>query len=398
MSGTGWTQVGGRWIRPDAVTGGPPPVPPRPPAMAKGLTREFLDNPLLFMQKRVVAPANGSVAGAVSTVEWALDPNDIVMDENRGSYEGATYRTNSTGGKVAMGQRLNVGQSIKFMVLKAAGSAYAGKTLQGRPGEVLPILADTPQEHSEASIPIYWLPWSSLKITEQTIPPVPSNLVDPPEDEYPRFFFTAGVNGCSVFARGEATSPTIYHAGLADKLTRGSTAFWRDQMAKAQTGFATAAVKGEVHKDEYMLNDPRERQLAEEFAAWLNEDKTGDRPFTVTVNVGFGCIFGIRYGRYWTLYLQENLSLNKVRFYKRSEVTSGYSGNVKVYSVPGSDLRVEREKTVVPRKLGKFSLGNTTVKTYKTVEMLVAPMRVVEFYPNRHWSGSFRQVVQKALG
>ncbi len=392
MSGTkakAWVQGPGGWRRADSA----PTVPLRPAQKQMSeLTAAFNKQPLNFMRQHPVSPANGDVSKGVSTVEWALNPLDITMDEQRGVYEGATYH-NVGGDKTAFGQRLNMGGAIKYMVLKSAGSIYKGNTLQGRAGEVLPILADTPQQHSEASIPIYWLPWSSLKITETTIPPVPSNLVDPPEDEYPRFFFTAGVNGCSVFARGDATSPTIFHGGLADKLTRNSKEFWRDQMRMAQTGFDVAKVKGEVHKGEYMLTDDREKRAAQDFVRWMETSEPG--AFTVDLLVGFGCIFGVRFGRHWTLYLQENSVLQRTQFFKRKDLTKEeYEDGTKKYFEKGTTSPVMLTTTITPRKI----LPDKKVQVFTRKTNMVRPMQVVEFYPNRNWSGSFQDVVQAHRG
>jgi len=388
MSGTKakqWVQGPGGWRRNDSA----PPVPLRErQKQMSELTAAFNKQPLNFMRQHPVSPANGDVSKGISTVEWALNPDDLTMDEDRGRYEGATYY-----GKTAFGQRLDLSGTIKYMVLKSAGSIYKGNTLQGRPGEVLPVLADTPQQHSEASIPIYWLPWSSLKITETTLPPVPSNLVDPPEDEYPRFFFTAGVNGCSVFARGDATSPTIFHGGLADKLTRNSKDFWRDQMRMAKTGFEVAKIKGEVHKGEYMLTDEREKRAARDFVKWMETEQTG--AFTVELLIGFGCIFGVRFGRHWTLYLQENSVMQRTQFFKRKDLTKEeYEDGSKKYFEKGTTSVVNRTTTITPRKF----IPDKKVQVYTRKENLVRPMQVVEFYPNRTWSGGFQEVVQARGG
>lgn len=430
MSGTGgWKKSpnGSGWI-PSAA----PPIPPRPQPQVRGrsnaviapppvqgrgrsnasagiappqkplsaLTQEFARNALTFMRQNVVTPANGNLRDGRVVTQWALDPRDITMDPGLTSYQGAAYNVDpATGARgPALGELRDVGRSIKHMRLAKVGDKVAGNAVVGQAGAILPILANSADEHETQSIPIWWLPWDSLKIGQIQIPEVPSNLVDPPEDEYPRFWLTAGVNGCSVFAKGESTNPTIYHAGLSDKLTRGSTAFWRDQMRLAGTGFDSNSrgVHGEVHKDEYMLNDPREKKLAQDFVTWLHGSELSQN-FAVELHTGFGCLFGIRFGRHWSLYLQENIYVQTVNFHKRRDVEKVVGDSSTYYTLASTGERVERVQTPTPRKIGIISVGKKNVNTYKTTKTLIYPTRVVEFYPNRHWTGAFIPKVVPAL-
>ena len=65
-------------------------------------------------------------------------------------------------------------------------------------------------------VPIQWLPWKNLQIITTKLDPVPQSMVEWDDDEFPRFFFTAGINGCSVFASGHPHGPTISHARSGD--------------------------------------------------------------------------------------------------------------------------------------------------------------------------------------
>ena len=56
-------------------------------------------------------------------------------------------------------------------------------------------------------VPIYYLPWCPGKVLDLTIP-AKNALVASPD-----IFFTAAINGCSVFIQGTPANPTIYHAG-----------------------------------------------------------------------------------------------------------------------------------------------------------------------------------------
>lgn len=376
-----WVLRNGKWVKADT----PPPVPPRPgvkPPEMNALTAAFARNALKFMREHPLAPANGTTAGSTVTVEWALNQNDVVMDINRGSYEGAKNYNN-----VPHLQRMNVGVNIKHMVLyRNAEVTSSGNMVLAQPNSIIPMLYDQP-DAKVGSIPVYWLPWSSLKICEQTIPAVPSDLVDIPEDEFPRFFLTAGINGCSIFARGDSTSPTIFHAGLADKLQgKTSAQFWTEQMAKAQTGYDPATIKGAVHKDEYMLTDPAEKKSYENLLNWM-DNASSNRPIRIEIATGFGCVFGMRFGRHWSLYLQENAFVERYTILKRKDVVKTVTNNQgvinKSYASTGGAV-VNRTVEQIP---GRFR--DKTVRNYTARESWAMPLKVMEFYPNRHWAGAF---------
>jgi hypothetical protein len=79
---------------------------------------------------------------------------------------------------------------------------------------------DLPTTASRAGwIPCWFLPWTSghmikMKIASAATSPV-LNLgpgIDPVPN--PDLFFTAGINGCSVFAVGTADMPSVYHGGI----------------------------------------------------------------------------------------------------------------------------------------------------------------------------------------
>jgi hypothetical protein len=84
-------------------------------------------------------------------------------------------------------------------------------------------------------IPIWFLPWDSkrvlkMKIEDYTTPtlpaygtgPAPAVAIDPLPN--PGVFFTAAINGCSVFAIGGTRSPSVYHAGITGSMEKQMTA------------------------------------------------------------------------------------------------------------------------------------------------------------------------------
>lgn len=79
---------------------------------------------------------------------------------------------------------------------------------------------DLPTAVSRAEyIPCWFLPWMSGHIFKLKI----ASLLTQPELDFgpgiakmpnPGLFFTAGINGCSVFAVGDPRNPSVYHAGI----------------------------------------------------------------------------------------------------------------------------------------------------------------------------------------
>jgi hypothetical protein len=375
---------GGGWIPTQAPAVPPrrqaPPVPPRPaqpPMPVSPLNAAFLANPLLFIRKHSCSPPDNyeSFGTEISRVTPLAGE---ILSGGQGS---------STGGDVV---RNNVKSLIRFVRLKPHPKPDFPNTMTLD----LKKMREAPNDDR---IPIYWLPWFSLRIMEITIPPVPSNLVDPDDDEYPRFFFTAGINGCSVFAKGESTNPTIFHAGITGNLGRGAPQFWRDQMANTGTGFGASTVRAEVNRDDYMFSKPEDSDLARKYLAWLSQASPASKPFAINVGSSFGCVFGIRFGRHWSLYLQESMMVSTVRFHKKSDVAKTKTGNNVSYQVNGSLTRAEpfQRKGAVFSKI-VVPPGKKEVFSSKSTTPL--PLRVSEIYPTRTWTKELLQTFVEHAG
>ena len=57
-------------------------------------------------------------------------------------------------------------------------------------------------------VPVYWLPWNTAGAAIRLTIPARSAANPGPD-----VFFTAAINGCSVFFQGTPQNPTIYHCG-----------------------------------------------------------------------------------------------------------------------------------------------------------------------------------------
>jgi len=166
---------------------------------------------------------------------------------------------------------------------------------------------------------IYFLPWKPFRIIKMTIP----------ANAGPGVFFTAAINGCSVFITGNAQSPTVYHAGLEGELKDSydgddddlrpavndgnSALFWRTLIKKLEH-LSNGDILGEVNRNHYVKRtiaplapsiisgDPiTERGVAHE-TALSHQNNIDFKKLMV-----WGCVFGLRAPNGdWSFYLQEN--------------------------------------------------------------------------------------------
>lgn len=213
-------------------------------------------------------------------------------------------------------------------------------------------------------VPVYWLPWdSSGAIVELAIPAAGTRAGGRAD---PNRFFTAAINGCSVFISGTRQAPTIHHAG-GDTATNGPSAqalFWRNLMA----GLGHVGV-AEVNKEDYIKDAAfpigtggHTTQAARDYKAWLEADYAGT--LEIEDVRPWGAVMGIRDAAGdWTFYLQENATVSYYSLAKKKRLFK-------------SDVMVrEREASQMPgAQLGVMIDRKRT---------LARPMRVSEIFPNR---------------
>lgn len=166
-------------------------------------------------------------------------------------------------------------------------------------------------------VPAYYLPWDEGgAIVNMTIPRAgtigrDSHILDPD------IFFTAAINGCSIFIQGTPENPTVYHAGgdtgRGDDMARGA-GFWREVLTNfadlSKGSFQTEINKmdyiktpGQVSASDGKLTTAR----ANEYEKWLKDQykKTLDVKFVSP----WGAVLGYRTNGRWTFYLQENATI-----------------------------------------------------------------------------------------
>lgn len=225
----------------------------------------------------------------------------------------------------------DVNDMVCFIRFKAIERDHVGAmTFETKFARELPALADR-----VGWIPCWFLPWSSGRIIKFKIPDVAAmpivnfnGAVAPVAN--PSLFFTAGINGCSVFAVGAASAPSVYHgginpgSGLVMPLQPNETteAAWRRLIGRAHT----AKVVRSVGKTEYIseLNNPlgtddtdrvsrggmKTTVLADQMEA--NLELRGNLS-NVTVSP-WGAVFGLRDGAgNWTMSLVKNSTVTYQR-------------------------------------------------------------------------------------
>jgi hypothetical protein len=174
-------------------------------------------------------------------------------------------------------------------------------------------------------VPVYFLPWDaggaivSMTIPREGVIGPGSHILDPD------IFFTAAINGCSIFIQGSPENPTVYHAGgdtgRGNDMARGA-GFWRDVL----TNFADLS-KGkfqtEINKMDYIKTPGQVSKdgalttaNAKAYRQWL-EDK-----YKTTLDIQlvspWGAVCGFRNDGKWKFYLQENATIAYLKLNKKT--------------------------------------------------------------------------------
>jgi hypothetical protein len=245
-------------------------------AMQTVLTTDFVPAPLTFMQGTSVHPMDGVVPPAA---DWTVtDMNALALPLIS---------------KIGFKQRMT--HEVGALDLVEIDSTTRG--------------AD-----------IYFLPWKAGRVIRMTIP----------ANAGPSVFFTAAINGCSVFVTGTAQSPTIYHGGLEDELNKkfldasdpnlfapasagDSARFWRN-LVKKLDGLVDTDILGEVNRNHYVKRTVAPQPLSTLTNAPITErgvtyeaTLVGQPAIDLKKMMVWGCVFGVRaVNGDWSFYLQEN--------------------------------------------------------------------------------------------
>lgn len=337
---------------------------------------EFMKNPINFLRKYSFSPPDGSPGDVIR--EWDVTHQGNILSGGHG--------INSSKVKLK-----SAGVAKKWCTFKRHGLLPGAKTVELSDRRSAPPPPNLPKRHPtlQSSIPIWWLPWETLSVVKIKIPPVPTSLVDPEENQFPRFFMTAGINGCSVFVEGPADAPSIYHAGISGKLARPSDEFWVEQLAEAHRGTVTPHVAHKaIHSKDYMGN---QRAVVQKFEDWKNSARSD--AFRLEITSCFGSVIGVRFGRRWSFYLQENAYIQDVQILKSNQVqTHSRNGGGHYYTDKESGSQVQRgEDQHSPRTFLGTKIGTKTRKTFlRRTNQRCLPLCVGEIYPTKTFTADFR--------
>lgn len=231
-------------------------------------------------------------------------------------------------------------------------------------------------------IPVYFLPWQSKSLLSINIPEYKEeNIVQyghglEVDAMSPHIFFTAAINGCSVFVTGDPAHPTVTHAGISEGSTpygNEAAEFWSTLLTVHQMQRGTRGdVNYEINKADYVNATSKAKMNwtinSARYRTWLSRIPD-DNPMKLEEVQPFGAVFGIRYGRLWSFYLQENASVKRYKIVKR-KVT-------------------KTEKRQVPVKFLGFKTSRFREKEFeieveedaRETSAQAVPMRVWPFYP-----------------
>jgi hypothetical protein len=171
-------------------------------------------------------------------------------------------------------------------------------------------------------VPIYWLPWLSANIVEMTMDtgtdraklarPSDDNTIDPIDE--PKVFFTAAINGCSVFVTpGTDGGLTVKHAGFTGSLKQqfaNDRQNWKMMGGNSADAWRyltganalQAGTYGEVNSNDYIKAGAARR--ADKLKQKLNKN----RQFHFTQVSPQGCVFGLKNTtNQWEFFLQKNM-------------------------------------------------------------------------------------------
>lgn len=219
-------------------------------------------------------------------------------------------------------------------------------------------------------VPVWYLPWCSSRLIELYIKDVGADMDN--TEENPRIFFTAALSGCSVFVDGAPSHPRVVHAGINGKLKDDAANFWRSMLFKLSS---TSSVPINDHLMELNKFQYQGTVWADAYKQFLQADH---RDILTIKDVNeWASVFGIRYGRLWSFYVQRNATVSTVRVIKKSDVGVNKVGGEKRLFLKNTEFNVT---TQTQKGRGLFSKSKTL---YLAHEEFARPIIIEEIYPTR---------------
>jgi hypothetical protein len=196
----------------------------------------------------------------------------------------------------------------------------------------LQVRASLDSDFGKTGVPAYFLPWDNRgAVVQMNIPRSDSTDLD----EHPCVFMTAALSGCSIIVKGSPEHPTIIHGGSGQKVVPyDANKFWKDfvehldshpdpAIRHARSG---RSVKEQATKSLYVsgmeTTSPTGKKIkttqhALDYQRRISKHY-GDQVEIVDV-IPWGAVFGVRKGKQWQFFLQENAN---ILYYPRSKIRS----------------------------------------------------------------------------
>lgn len=277
-------------------------------------------NPLKLMRKYSVCPPDnaGNTGTNVGNIVFG-GPAPFAATQPRmaGSSRGDDVRL----------ARIDSGHKVAYLNLKKM--ARGGYVATGNEGGDR-VYFETATVDPGGWVPAYYLPWDTAGAAIRLTIPA-RNALNPG----PNIFFTAAINGCSIFFQGTAQNPTIYHCGGDTGQgvnSQHGADFWREVMTEfiAQDA-ARGKNKGalfaqDVNKTRYVktpgvgggtlaVGQGTSTPAAMAYKQWLEDNSRND--LKVEQVNPWACVMGIRTGNDWAFFLQQNATVVYHQLYKK---------------------------------------------------------------------------------
>lgn len=348
---------------------GGPRQRPLPQIPLDQYTKLLRDRPLDLFRRHSVSPPDGAVGDERVDALGATRRQKILPVSSRSKIttDGMFSRFFKPENPVTMEfMHASVDKKIAWIKLQPHESFNGALTFNA-------IIPSAKEKIPPGHVPVWFLPWESHHLIEMSIPPRQNEDDDDPDD--PKIFFTAAINGCSVFVRGDPRSPTVTHAGISQTQTpygNDPATFWRHLLEANLAGSNIHAGKTwEVNNTDYInqtgISGGAKTVNTDRYLQWLKTLPSG--PITVSRVVPWGCVFGIRYGRLWTFYLQENATICTYK------LVSQYSS-------------VSVKKSGISGVLGKTQEVSVR-RTVKVESTMNRPVVLRDFFPGKDKSANF---------
>jgi len=246
--------------------------------------------PLEFLKKYWVSPSNG-----FSSARLPDQTNPRLQRASDFNFMGRVNDTDS------------------LLTISTLANKIAYTNLVKVDGQHYNLNCYSPEQLSDAQkadlLPIWYLPWRADHITKMRI----LSADQMPEGQInPDIFFTSALTGCSVFVKGPARIPTVFHAGFDSnrnyvahpKVDPDSIQHWRILFNR----YAPGGPFSEANKSQYLaaFRDSPDLQV------YMNLLKTMHGGKLRLENIiGEGSVFGVRDKGTgdWHFYLQESVTI-----------------------------------------------------------------------------------------